>query len=309
MSLTHDSMQGCEMRKLPALRSLQVFEAAARLKHFSKAGEELCITQSAVSRQIKLLEDYFGAALFVRRSRTLQLTEKGSQLSSELENIFNNLSDICQNVAGKSNKEMKLAVFSSFAVKWLIPRLSEFHQLYPQFKIRLEMITQPPNFSLSDADMFITDEHIPVGYWRNMLHQERLIPVCSPIFYDEYRKLGQTELTYFPLLAVDEIPVGLDWHLWSEQHNIALSDNQQIHVFSHILLAIEAAISGLGVALATDFIVQQDIDDGKLMLLDWPDVHTGFSFNLCYKMWKRREPAIKAFSDWLTTKAQSQTSD
>lgn len=306
MNLIHVYVEDShKLRKLPALRSLQVFEAAARLKHFSNAGEELCISQSAVSHQIKLLEEYFDTTLFIRKNRSLYLTEKGQQLASELENVFNQLNDICLDILGKQNKEIKLMVFSSFAIKWLIPRMHAFHQLYPEVKIRFEMMSDAPDITRSDADMFITDNNYPMHYWHKTLHKERLIPVCSPTLYNELKQLGKDELPYFPLLAVDESPVGLDWELWSNTHQIPLSDDHQIHVFSHILLAIEAAISGLGVALATDFIVQKDILDGKLIVLDWPDIYTGFSFNLCYKQRRKKEPSISAFSDWLISIANN----
>ncbi|MGL5393215.1 MAG: LysR family transcriptional regulator, partial [Shewanella sp.] len=168
------------MRKIPPLRALQVFEAAARQTHFSKAADELCITQSAVSHQVRVLEDYFGEPLFDRRGRKLQLTPKGQELFIELERIFNELSDLNLKIGNSPNQPLCLAVYSSFAVKWLVPRLADFRRQHPSVKIRLEMLTQDPDLRTSSADIFIASKLNQRGYWQQLLHKERLIPVCSP---------------------------------------------------------------------------------------------------------------------------------
>lgn len=290
------------MRKLPPLRALQVFEAAARQQHFSKAADELCITQSAVSHQVRVLEEHFGEQLFNRQGRKLQLTAKGQSLFSELERIFNELSDLSLKISDTPNQQLSLAVYSSFAVKWLIPRLADFRRLHPGVNIRLEMITQDPDLSSNSADMFIAGRINQRGYWQQLLHKERLIPVCSPTFYPQWRDITLQNLAQQALLIVDEGPLGLDWHKWSEQQQQILS-NQQQHTFSHIVMAIEAAITGQGIALAPDFMVAGDISTGRLVALNLPDAHTGFEFNFFCKQRRLSEPAIAAFSSWLKSQA------
>ncbi|MBP8117827.1 MULTISPECIES: LysR substrate-binding domain-containing protein [Shewanella] len=290
------------MRKLPPLRALQVFEAAARQQHFSKAADELCITQSAVSHQVRVLEEYFGEQLFDRQGRKLQLTPKGHGLFLELERIFNELSDLNLKVRDTPNQQLCLAVYSSFSVKWLIPRLADFRRQYPSVKIRLEMITQDPDLSTSTADIFIAGKLNQRGYWQQLLHKERLIPVCSPSFYLKWRDISLSNFQQQALLVVDEGPLGLDWHKWSSAHQIPL-DNEQQHVFSHIVMAIEAAIAGQGLALAPDFMVAGDITTGRLVALNLPDVHTGFEFTFFCKQRRLSEPAIAAFSSWLKSQA------
>lgn len=290
------------MRKLPPLRALQVFEAAARQQHFSKAADELCITQSAVSHQVRVLEEHFGEQLFNRQGRKLQLTAKGQSLFSELERIFNELSDLSLKISNTPNQQLSLAVYSSFAVKWLIPRLADFRRLHPGVNIRLEMITQDPDLSSNSADMFIAGRIHQRGYWQQLLHKERLIPVCSPTFYPQWRDITLQNLTQQALLIVDEGPLGLDWHKWSVQQQRVLS-NQQQHTFSHIVMAIEAAITGQGLALAPDFMVAGDISTGRLVALNLPDAHTGFEFNFFCKQRRLSEPAIAAFSSWLKSQA------
>ncbi|MEZ9198868.1 LysR substrate-binding domain-containing protein [Shewanella sp. 10N.286.54.B9] len=286
------------MRKLPPLRALQVFEAAARQSHFSKAADELCITQSAVSHQVRQLEEHFGERLFKREGRQLRLTNKGQHLYESLERIFNELSDLSMQISGDSNDQLRLAVYSSFAIKWLIPRLSDFRRLHPEIKIRLDMITDDPELSDGVADMFITGQSGQPGYYHQSLHKERLVPVISPSLLSSDDPIH--ELDSQPLLTVDEGPLGLDWDRWFVANDKRLPPEQQQHIFSHVLLAIEAAIAGQGIALASDFMVQTDIEKGVLVELALPDILTGFEFYFSCKQRRLKEPAIKAFVGWLS---------
>ncbi|QQX80087.1 LysR family transcriptional regulator [Shewanella sp. KX20019] len=286
------------MRKLPPLRALQVFEAAARQAHFSKAAAELCITQSAVSHQVRQLEEHFGERLFTREGRQLRLTTKGKHLYESLERIFNELSDLSMQISGDSNDQLRLAVYSSFAIKWLIPRLSSFRRQHPEIKIRLDMITDDPELSDGVADMFITGQSGQPGYYHQLLHKERLVPVISPsLMTPDY--LPVDELGSHPLLTVDEGPLGLDWDRWFVANDMILPPEQQQHLFSHVLLAIEAAIAGQGIALASDFMVQADIEKALLVELALPDILTGFEFYFSCKQRRLKEPAIDAFVNWL----------
>lgn len=293
------------MRKLPPLRALQVFEAAARQQHFSRAADELCITQSAVSHQIRLLEDHLNEPLFHRRGRQLKLTAKGELLFGELERIFNDLSDLTQQISGNTNQEVRLAVYSSFAVKWLIPRLNDFRRQYPHVKIRLEMMTEDPKLSDTVADMFITANVEQRGYWQQRLHTERLIAVCSPELVVQQPAINLTNFHQFALLTVDEGILGLDWSRWFHHNHIERHLGQQQHIFSHVLLAIEAAIAGQGIALASDFMVARDIAAGNLLALELPDLLTGFEFTFCCKQRRLKEPSIASFAKWLSTQVES----
>ncbi|MBR9728131.1 LysR substrate-binding domain-containing protein [Shewanella intestini] len=287
------------MRKLPPLRALQVFEAAARHLNFSHAAAELCVTQSAVSHQIKQLENYFGETLFQRQGRQYQLTEKGDILFEELESLFNQLNDLSMKITGEQNQKLRLAVFSSFAIKWLIPRLGDFKKQHPQYNIRLNMITDEPTLTDTIADMFICGRDDQPGFWQTTLHHERLIAVCSPEFIDKTVEVSLPWFTRQPLLVVDEPGLGLDWDFWAQQNQLTLPTSQQRHIFSHVLLAIEAATAGQGVALASDFMVDSDIKAGKLIALNLPDVFTHFKFNFLCKQRSKTHPAIHAFIVWL----------
>ncbi len=287
------------MRKLPPLRALQVFEAAARLQHFSQAGAELCISQSAVSHQIRVLEQYFGTHLFDRSRRQLTLTAKGAQLAKGLEQEFNELSNLCQQAQGVPSQDLTLVVYSSFAVKWLIPRLADFNRHHPEVKLRLEMVSQDPDLASLECDILITGQKVPRGFHHECLLQERLIPVCSPSFAEQHSPMAISNFQQYMLLIVDEGPWGLDWPRWCEANQLDFDQGATHQVVSHVLLAIEAAIAGLGIALASDFMVEKDIEQGRLVALPWPDIHTGFEFLFSCHRQRLSEPGIVKVRNWL----------
>jgi len=164
------------------------------------------------------------------------------------------------------------------------------------------MITQDPDLSSNTADIFIAGKLNQRGYWQQLQHKERLIPVCSPSLYPKWREINLGNFQQQALLIVDEGPLGLDWHKWSSAHKIPLNNEQQ-HIFSHIVMAIEAAIAGQGIALAPDFMVAGDISTGRLVAVNLPDVHTGFEFCFLCKQRRLNEPAIAAFASWLKSQA------
>ncbi|WP_428614791.1 LysR substrate-binding domain-containing protein, partial [Shewanella sp.] len=148
--------------------------------------------------------------------------------------------------------------------------------------------------------MFITGQQDQKGYWQQLLHAERLIPVCSPELIGSGDKLDLDWLMKQQLLTVDEGPLGLDWQRWFEHNQLADPEESQQQLFSHVLMAIEAAIAGQGVALASDFMVLDDIAKQRLVALPFASIDTGFEFNFLCKQRRLQEPAIAAFVNWLT---------
>lgn len=300
------------MRKLPPLRALQVFEAAARHLHFSRAATELCLTQSAVSHQVRSLEQLLGQPLFSRKGRELTLTGKGQQLFLGVQSALDGLDSLCRQLNEGDSRELRLAVYSSFAVKWLIPRLSDFRRQHPGVRIHLEMVSGDPQISDQVADMFICGVQQQKGFWQTLLRPERLIPVCSPPLAQMLKTtLGESltlpaSLDSLPLLSVDEVDIGPDWQRWAETRQLPLSCSQ-LQSYSHVLLAIEAAIAGQGMALACDFIVEADIAAGKLVALPWPALETGFGFHFGCRERRLNEPAMAAFAGWIKAQARAET--
>ena len=140
--------------KLPPLRALQCFESVARLNSFSKAADQLNVTQSAVSHQVKLLEEYLGETLFSRHGRSFALTEVGERYFEEVSHSLSNLSNASQLIREGQSGKIRLALYSSVAVKWLIPRLDDLKQKYPEIELSLNMMADEPNCSDQVADYY-----------------------------------------------------------------------------------------------------------------------------------------------------------
>ncbi len=292
------------MRDLPPLKALVAFDAVARHLSFSKAGNELGLTQSAVSHRLRLLEDNLGETLFVRQGRLLALTDIGRSYANDVDRILGELSSATSVVKGKSQTCLRFAVYSSFAMKWLVPELPNFRAMFPEVDLRLKMVAEDPELSDRVADIFVTVSADKPGYHKLLLHKERLLPVVSPDLYQEMKLVDPlTEIFQYPLLSVESHAMfgqeGDDWRVWSEQAGTSLPEHSQMHFFSHLILAVEAAINGQGIALASDFMVQKDIVQGRLIRLPLPALDSGFDFFFCCKQRRLREPGIQAVANWL----------
>ena len=306
---------------LPPLKSLPVFEAVARLNSFSKAAEELNVSQSAVSHQIRLLEDYLGEALFVRQGRQLSLSNEGKLY---LDNISASLSQIeraSNHLKGLENSRLRIAVYSSFAVYWLIPRLPDLQRRYPHTELSIEMINTDPELSDRVGDCFITVENNKRGFTFEHLYSERLFPVCSPQFYSqmqaELKKTSDEELdnyllqhpewlTQFPLITTHSIfnKYAEDWRLWFAAMNKKLPGEVKFHNFSHLLLGKEAALHHYGIALINDYMMDDSDNPPRLIRLPCHHLVSNCDFYFSYKNSRRHEPEIRAIRSWLTTQSQ-----
>ncbi|WP_341504099.1 LysR substrate-binding domain-containing protein [Gallaecimonas sp. GXIMD4217] len=291
------------MNRLPPLRALQVFEAAARLGHFQQAAQELNISASAVSHQLRTLEAYLGEPLFSRQGRRQLLTEAGTRYFAGISPLLQEIGRLTAQLRGEEGVRLRLAVFSSFATKWLIPRLPKFESRHPDWHLELEMKAELADIERSQAELLITHGPLPPGFVGEPLHRERLVAVCSPhmAMPDAPEALGAGSPV---ILEVVEETWPTDWQLWERKTGIALPAGARRRRFSHLLLAIEAAICAQGIALAPDFIVADDIRLGRLVALPWPQAETDLVFTFGCKGWRMKEPLVRAFRQWLKREAQ-----
>ena len=169
-------------RRLPPLNSLRVFEAAARHSSFTRASEELYVTQAAVSHQIKALEEYLGIKLFRRQNRALFLTEEGQSYFLDIKDTFSSLVDATERLLARGAKgSLTVSLQPSFAIQWLVPRLSLFSDLHPDIDVRIKAVDMDDGSLTDDVDVAI---YYGRGKWKDLnaqkLHTEYLVPVCSP---------------------------------------------------------------------------------------------------------------------------------
>lgn len=236
-------------KRLPPLNALRVFDAAARHLSFTKAAEELFVTQAAVSHQIKSLEDFLGLKLFRRRNRSLLLTEEGQSYYLDIKEIFSALNDATRKLQARSAKgALTVSLLPSFAIQWLVPRLSSFNLAYPGIDVRIQAVDRDEEKLADDVDVAIFYGR---GNWPGLrvekLYAEYLLPVCSPQLLTGDNPLkSPADLAHFTLLHDAS---RRDWQSYIRQLGLQHINVQQGPIFSHSAMVLQAAIHGQGVAL------------------------------------------------------------
>ena len=296
-------------RRLPPLNALKAFEAAARHLSFTRAADELFVTQAAVSHQIKALEDFLSLKLFIRRNRTLLLTEEGQAYFLELKDIFKNLQDATERLLARGSKgAITVATPPSFASQWLVPRISQFSQLFPDIDVRLKAIDFDEGFLTDDIDVAI---YYGRGTWRNLhadkLHTEYLLPVCSPLLLNRSKPLLEpTDLQYHNLLHDGSRRA---WKAWFTTQGFKHFNVNQGPIFSHSSMVLQAAIHGQGVALAHNVLARPDINSGRLIV---PFNHVLISKDAYYLVCRESQTElgkITAFRQWMTQMVEAEQAE
>jgi len=292
-------------KNLPPLKALRVFEASARNMSFSLAARELFVTQSAVSHQIRQLEQFLGKKLFIRQGKVLSLSNAGQLYFPTVQRIFCSLDAVTAKTMGQISGITRLAVYSSFALKWLVPKLPEFRKLHPEIDLRLTMVTESDvNLDLLGVDCGISIRCDNPAYHFDHLRSEEWFPICSPELYDSFSKLPFHEaILRYALLEGEHQNYQNDWERLFDKLELTPGKQQPIHFFSHSILLQQAAIEGQGIALSTEILARNDIEAGRLVQIpltfqQTPDISTNFYF--CCALERRNDVAITALRRWLT---------
>ncbi len=293
-------------RPIPPLNPLRAFEVAARHLSFTRAAEELCVTPSAVSHQIKVLEDNLGITLFVRDTKALILTSAGKAYLPGVQEAFRQLVQATYRVQREQQMQaLKLNLPPTFAVKWLIPRMKRFMALHPEIDLRVSTSKNMSDFERDDVD-------VEVRYGRGDypgLHAELCLPVavtpvCSPALLAGKAPLTTADdLRHHTLLHDDSTYDDVsnpDWATWLERAGVAGVDTARGPSFWPSHLVIDAAIDGLGVALAKRNWVRRDLAAGRLVE-PFPELALGieFSYYLVYPEERATDPRVRAFAAWV----------
>jgi LysR family glycine cleavage system transcriptional activator len=293
--------------RLPPLNALRAFEASARQLSFTRAAEELFVTQAAISHQIKSLEDFLGIKLFMRKNRALLLSEEGQAYYLDIKDVFNAINEATERLFARGEKgAITVSTQPSFAIQWLVPRLNAFYALHPDIDVRIKAVDQPENSLTGDVDVAI---YFGRGHWADIdaeqLQKEYLIPVCSPLLLQGKKPLDKVEDLINHTLLHDTSR--RDWKRWFKQVNVKATNVNHGPIFSHSAMVVQAAMHGQGVALAHSFLAKPDIDAGRL-ICPFEDVLE--SKNAYYVVCRDRQVdlgKIAAFREWvLDTVAQDQ---
>ncbi len=296
---------------LPQLGFFQGFEAAARNLSFTKAAEELFITQSAVSRQIKALEDHLGVRLFKRRPRSLVLTESGQMLYRLAADVLERLQAGTDQLRADSRaRQLSITTTTGFASLWLIPRLQRFTSLNPDIDVRISATTEALNLERGLIDLAIRycrPETVPEGAVR--LFGEEMLPVCSrALLRDRARPLKRPQdLKHHTLLHFDypgAEKTFMDWGTWLAALGIHdLKSAGALH-FSQYEQMIQAAISGQGVALGRQPLVNELIQSGMLATPFKQPVVGSRAYFIIESPLGAGKPHVRQFADWVLEEAR-----
>ena len=300
-------------RRLPPLKSLRVFEVAARHLSFTRAAEELHVTQAAVSHQIKTLEDWLGIPLFRRLNRGLLLTDEGQLLFPPLREALDQMTAAIGRLhAEDATGVLTVSVMPSFASKWLVPRLSHFRQRHPDIDLRLSTTFEKTDFSRDDVDIAV---RYGQGPWPKLhsalLMTEEIFPVCSPVLLEGPHPLRTPADLRYQTLLHDTVPRNVhfyfpNWELWLEAAGAGDVDPSHGPGFLDASMAIQTAIDGQGVALARTALVVDDLAAGRLIKLFDVVLPAVNAYWIISPEVTADRPKIKAFRDWLLSEVEGE---
>jgi len=297
------------MRKLPPLRALHAFEAAARHHSFAAAANELGVTPTAISHQIRQLEEACGVKLFQRRPRPLLLTSAGARLYPALRNGFDALATAMALLAEEdAQTPLRVTSPSAFASKWLVPRLPKWREENPT--VALEIIGTD---AVLDVRAGATDVAIryarkpPLDLMAHEVFRDTFVPVCSPRLLEQHGPIERAaDLLRFPLIHYDWINSDPDAPTWRQWLAVARSIDPDFNAlektwdlsFREELHAIDAVIGGQGVAICSDVVVGNELRSGQLVKAH-PLALPGYGFYLVSMPHSPQAPVIEAFSTWM----------
>lgn len=290
-------------RRLPPINAMRVFEAAGRHLSFTKAADELHVTQAAVSHQIKALEEWLGVMLFQRLNRGLKLTDEGQEYLGPLTEAFDLMGGATAKLMDQDNvKTLSVSTLSSFASIWLLPRLKKFRDRYPDLNVHLVTSRQETDMLLEgDVDL---DIRYGEGRWQHMqadlLLEETLFPVCSPELLAEAPLSKPADIAKHTLLH-DVMNVG--WSDWFDHVGLEDQDASRGPTFSNSQLVMQAALNGEGIALGRDVLVADAIARGDLVRPFADSLPCQFSYYMVSAKNTSDQHKIRVFKKWLSAEA------
>jgi LysR family glycine cleavage system transcriptional activator len=294
--------------RLPSLNGLRAFEAAARHLSFTLAAAELNVTQTAISHQIRRLEEELGIRLFIRQNRALALTPEARDYLPGVRAAFNDLRLATDRLLRKDgDKVLTISTLASLAAKWLLPRLTDFQEAHPGIDVRITTSTSLVDFQRDDVDAAIRYGR---GQWPGLradwLMADELFPVCSPSLLRGDRPLRQPEdLRGYPLLHTSNANSD-DWRLWLTAAGLPADIAKQPGItFDMIFMTIQAAIDGIGVAMGRTSYVQDDIAKGRLVVPFKIALPADAGFYLVSPEGRREAPKLAAFREWMIAATQN----
>ncbi len=284
-------------RKLPPLKSLLAFSAASRSQNFSQAAKELYITQSAVSHQIKNLEEFLGQKLFYREGKILKLSAEGQLYAKKVNQSIEQLISATQELVGHHDNVLQFGVSSTFAIHRITPELNDLYQRHKEVDIRLRMLSCSDVITALDLDVILYDHAIEhISYECIQLKKEVYYPVANSQLA---KKLStspskwQKETTLIDIETVDL------WRDWFTEQGLELVDTN-IQYFLHSILILKTVIAGQGITLMGETLIRNELKSGELVKLsDTPLVFPDDGFYFAWHKRRKNDPNIRLLKNWL----------
>ena len=299
------------MRKLPALSAMKVFEVVGQTRSFTRAADRLNLTQSAVSRQVRNLEEQIGEPLLIRHHHHLELTPSGAELLATLQHAFHTVELTVRGIMEKANrKRLRINVPPTFAKRWLMPRLSRLRAALPDIEISISTDLED---SLSERGLLDCAIRFGDGEWpmlkSRLLMTERHIAVCAAELLEKTQTSDTVDLSRFTFLHV--LSSGdrryLTWQHWLDAANLSETDTRGGLEFDLLDLAIEAACDGLGVAVVDRFMVGRQLESGQLVQVLDVEVEGHESYWLVTRADQPDSANVQAFRHWLLSEVSDAT--
>ena len=296
-------MKEIQRRLLPSTSALAAFEAVARLNSFSAAATALSLTPGAISKHVAALEAQLGTALVSRSNKGIVLTDTGRTYAAGVADILDQIRLLSlEAMSSTENNALHLAILPTFGTRWLLPRIPDFVALHPD--ITLNFTTRIGNIDFDrdrlDAAIHVGQPNLP-GMLSEPLMREIVAPVCSPDFYSKNNIRTPEDIIRFPLLDLVSRPN--DWANWFKSTGVDGTKLDTIR-FEQFMNVAQASIAGLGIALVPLFMVQPELETGRLIEVMAPRIESGNVYSLIYPVRKAKLSSIQRFSKWLKQQAE-----
>lgn len=300
--------------RFPPISALRALEAAARHLSYTRAAEELHVTQSAISHQIKHAEELWNLKLFEKRGRRIVLTEAGHALVPVVRDFIRRITSTIEELSEKNEapSALRVTLLQSFAFKWLVPRLGHFNHDYPGIDVWISTSDELIGFDGENADVGI---RLGYGNWGDMYEEllltEYVFPVCSPFFLREHGVPERpADLLNLPLLRRSAVDILPRWRDWFRDAGVVVKKMPSGTKFPQTSLALQAAIDHQGVALARSAHVLDDLNAGRLVRLFAEVIsRCNVSYFFVCSHGREHEPQITAFRQWLVSEAKESQKD
>ncbi len=296
-------------RKIPSTAALIAFESAARHQSFTRAAEELSLTQSAICRQIASLEEFLNVELFRRSRRGVKLTEAGLSYARRVATQLDAVERDTLAVMGQQGAmSIELAVVPTFGTQWLLPRLKDFQRLHPEVTVNLTNRTRPFLFSDTEFDAAV---YFGDGDWSgtasHLLMRENPMPVCSPALLAGQSGLSAERIASLPLLQQTTRPYA--WRQWFGSLGLNVPRDMSGPRYELFSMLAQAAMHEMGVALIPPFLIQRELREGRLMLALNHAYSSDKAYYLMIPERKVESAALQSFRDWLVRQARDYARD